>query len=120
MKRTLSMITAVALTASCFSAAFADSSNTPPAMPGNGNTSMFQPGSSQSLQTLVTGGIYLSDAYDENALLIDTAEAVTLDDTSTWTLTTDTYITSFTGSASQVISNGYQLYVDGIALTGTK
>ena len=46
--------------------------------------------------------------------------SVTLDATSTWTLTADTYITSFTGSASQVISNGYQLYVDGIALTGTK
>lgn len=64
MKRTLSMITAVALTASCFSAAFADSSNTPPAMPGNGNTSMFQPGSSQSLQTLVTGGIISQKTLD--------------------------------------------------------
>lgn len=64
MKRTLSMITAVALTASCFSAAFADSSNTPPAMPGNGNTSMFQPGSSQSLQMLVTGGIISQETLD--------------------------------------------------------
>lgn len=64
MKRTLSMITAVALTASCFSAAFADSSNTPPAMPGNGSTSMFQPGSSQSLQTLVTGGIISQETLD--------------------------------------------------------
>ena len=64
MKRTLSMITAVALTVSCFSAAFADSSNTPPAMPGNGNTSMFQPGSSQSLQTLVTGGIISQETLD--------------------------------------------------------
>lgn len=64
MKRTLSMITAVALTASCFSAAFADGSNTPPAMPGNGNTSMFQPGSSQSLQTLVTGGIISQETLD--------------------------------------------------------
>ncbi len=64
MKRTLSMITAVALTASCFSAAFADSSNTPPAMPGNGDTSMFQPGSSQSLQTLVTGGIISQETLD--------------------------------------------------------
>lgn len=64
MKRTLSMITAVALTASCFSAAFADSSNTPPAMPGNGNTSMFQSGSSQSLQTLVTGGIISQKTLD--------------------------------------------------------
>ena len=64
MKRTLSTITAVALTASCFSAAFADSSNTPPAMPGNGSTSMFQPGSSQSLQTLVTGGIISQETLD--------------------------------------------------------
>ena len=64
MKRTLSMITAVALTASCFSAAFADSSNTPPAMPENGSTSMFQPGSSQRLQTLVTGGIISQETLD--------------------------------------------------------
>lgn len=64
MKRTLSMITAVALTASCFSAAFADSSNTPPAMPENGSTSMFQPGSSQNLQTLVTGGIISQETLD--------------------------------------------------------
>lgn len=64
MKRTLSMITAVALTASCFSAAFADSSNTPPTMPGNGNTSMSQPGPSQSLQTLVTGGIISQETLD--------------------------------------------------------
>lgn len=64
MKRTLSTIIAVALTASCFSAAFADSSNTPPAMPGNGSTSMFRPGSSQSLQTLVTGGIISQETLD--------------------------------------------------------
>ena len=45
---------------------------------------------------------------------------VTLDSTSTWTLTADTYVTSFTGDASQIISNGYTLYVNGVALTGTK
>ena len=45
---------------------------------------------------------------------------VTLDGTSTWTLTGDTYVTSFTGNASRVITNGYTLYVNGIALTGTK
>ena len=44
---------------------------------------------------------------------------VTLDSTSTWTLTADTYITSFTGDASCIISNGYTLYVNGVALTGT-
>ena len=44
---------------------------------------------------------------------------VTLDSTSTWTLTADTYVTSFTGDASSIISNGYTLYVNGVALTGT-
>ena len=45
---------------------------------------------------------------------------VALDSTSTWTLTADTYITSFDGDASSIISNGYTLYVNGVALTGTK
>ena len=43
---------------------------------------------------------------------------VTLDSTSTWTLTADTYITSFTGDSSRVYSNGYTLYVNGKALSG--
>ena len=46
--------------------------------------------------------------------------AVRLDSTSTWTLTADTYITSFDGDAANVIANGYTLYVNGTALTGTK
>ena len=45
---------------------------------------------------------------------------VTLEGDSTWTLTGDSYVTSFTGDASSVISNGYTLYVNGVALTGTK
>ncbi len=45
---------------------------------------------------------------------------VSIDSDSTWTLTADTYITSFDGDASSVISNGYTLYVNGTALTGTK
>ena len=45
---------------------------------------------------------------------------VSLDATSTWTLTADTYVTSFIGDASQVIANGHTRYVDGVALTGTK
>ena len=44
---------------------------------------------------------------------------VTLDSTSTWTLTADTYVTSFDGDAANVISNGYTLYVNGVALSGT-
>ena len=45
--------------------------------------------------------------------------SVTLDDSSTWTLTGDSYVTEFSGSAANVISNGYTLYVNGVALTGT-
>ena len=41
---------------------------------------------------------------------------VTLDSSSTWTLTGDTYITSFEGDAANVITNGYTLYVNGTAL----
>ena len=44
--------------------------------------------------------------------------AVILDGTSTWTLTSDTYISSFEGEASCVNGNGYTLYVDGTALEG--
>ena len=44
---------------------------------------------------------------------------VTMDSSSTWTLTADTYISSFSGDASCIIANGYTLYVDGVALTGT-
>ena len=46
--------------------------------------------------------------------------SVTLDDSSTWALTGDSYITEFNGNAANVISNGYTLYVNGTALTGTK
>ncbi len=44
---------------------------------------------------------------------------VTIDGTSTWNLTADTYVTSFNGNASNIISNGYTLYVNGTALSGT-
>ncbi|MBQ3704944.1 MAG: hypothetical protein II888_00670 [Clostridia bacterium] len=40
---------------------------------------------------------------------------VVLDETSTWTLTADTWITSFEGNIENVISNGYTLYVNGTA-----
>ena len=46
--------------------------------------------------------------------------SVTLDATSTWTLTGDSYVTEFNGDAANVISNGYTLYVNGVAFTGTK
>ncbi|MGP1618000.1 hypothetical protein [Peptostreptococcus stomatis] len=46
--------------------------------------------------------------------------SVSLDKTSTWTLTADTHITEFNGDASNVISNGHTLYVNGVALKGTR
>ena len=41
--------------------------------------------------------------------------SVTLDSSSTWTLTADSYITAFTGSMSNVVTNGHTLYVNGVA-----
>ena len=41
---------------------------------------------------------------------------VVLDSTSTWTLTADTYITTFEGSMEKVVTGGYTLYVNGIAM----
>ena len=78
---------------------------------------------SSSADTL-TDGIYLSDSADENAILIDTDETVTLTNaTVTKSVDSDggdSYITSFTGDASQIISDGYTLYANGVALEGTK
>ncbi len=42
--------------------------------------------------------------------------AVSLDDTSSWILTGDSYLSSFDGDLSQVQANGHQLYVDGVAM----
>ena len=42
--------------------------------------------------------------------------SVTLDETSTWTLTGDAYVTSFEGSTDNVVRNGYTLYVNGTAV----
>lgn len=44
---------------------------------------------------------------------------VTLSGTSTWTLTADSYISSFTGNVSKITANGHTLYVNGTALAVT-
>ncbi len=56
-----------------------------------------------------TGAIN-SDGTSASAL------SVTLDSTSTWTLTGDSYITEFNGSMSNVNTNGHTLYVNGVAM----
>ena len=42
--------------------------------------------------------------------------SVSLDSSSSWTLTADSYITAFDGDVSQIVSNGYKLYVNGKAI----
>lgn len=44
------------------------------------------------------------------------ALAVTIDSSSTWTLTADSYITEFNGSMDNVVTNGHTLYVNGSPL----
>ena len=39
-----------------------------------------------------------------------------LDSTSTWSLTADTYVSSFSGDTANISFNGYTLYVDGVAV----
>ena len=46
--------------------------------------------------------------------------SVTLDESSSWTLTADSYVSEFNGNAANVVSNGFTLYVNGTALAGTK
>ena len=62
----------------------------------------------------------ISNAKGETVSAEIGSVSVTLDASSTWTLTADTYITGFTGDAANVISNGYTLYVNGAALPGTR
>lgn len=41
---------------------------------------------------------------------------ITMDSSSTWTLTADSYVTEFSGDVSQITSNGCHLYVNGEAV----
>ena len=52
------------------------------------------------------------------AILSDSLSSVSvnLDSDSTWTLTGDSYVTSFSGDLSNVNLNGYTLYVNGVAV----
>lgn len=42
---------------------------------------------------------------------------VTLDDSSTWTLSADSYVTTLNGNISHINANGHTLYVNGVAVT---
>ena len=85
-------------------------------------------GSDSTLTLSLTNGSSFTGAIDGNitnakGASVSTevgAVSVTMDSGSTWTLTGDTYITEFNGDASSIISNGHKLYVNGVALTGTR
>ena len=85
-------------------------------------------GSDSSLTLELTGGSTfegcidgaITNAKGETVSTDVGTVSVTLDTSSTWTLTGDSYVTEFNGDAANVISNGYTLYVNGVALTGTK
>lgn len=62
----------------------------------------------------------ISNAKGESVSTEVGTVSVTLDSTSTWTLSADSYVTSFNGDAANVTANGHTLYVNGVALTGTK
>ena len=52
------------------------------------------------------------------AITSDSVSSVTvnLDSDSTWTLTGDSYVTAFNGDLNNVVTNGYTLYVNGVAV----
>ncbi|MBO4563694.1 MAG: hypothetical protein J5772_08830 [Clostridia bacterium] len=83
-------------------------------------------GSNSTLTLSLTNGSSFTGTIDGNitnakGAVVSTEVgnvSVTIDSSSTWTLTGDTYISWFSGDASRVISNGCTLYVNGTALTG--
>lgn len=85
-------------------------------------------GSNSSLTLNLTNGSSLTGYVDGKitnakgeSLSTEAGEViVALDENSTWTLTADSYVTEFNGNAANIISNGYTLYVNGTALSGTR
>jgi hypothetical protein len=59
----------------------------------------------------------ISNAAGETVSTETGTVAVSLDGTSTWNLSEDSYITSFIGDASRINGNGHTLYVGGKALS---
>jgi hypothetical protein len=62
----------------------------------------------------------ITNANDEQVSTETGTVSVTLDETSTWTLTADTYISEFSGNAENITGNGFTLYVNGTALEGIR
>jgi len=60
-----------------------------------------------------------SSAFTGTVNAANTARAakVTLEDGTTWSLTDNAYLTSFTGRVSSIVTNGFTVFVNGVALT---
>lgn len=52
-----------------------------------------------------------------NAANTARAAKVTLEDGTTWSLTDNAYLSSFTGRVSSIVTNGFTVFVNGVALT---
>ena len=85
---------------------------------GSDSTLNLELGDGSSFEGSVDGKI--SNAKGETVSTEVGTVSVTLDGTSTWTLSADSYVTSFNGNAANVTANGHTLYVNGVALAGTK
>ena len=60
----------------------------------------------------------LQNSFYTGAIANSGTVNVTMDASSTWTLTGDSYITSLSGDTSGINLNGYTLYVNGVAYSG--
>ncbi|MBQ3830606.1 MAG: hypothetical protein II813_06785 [Spirochaetales bacterium] len=84
---------------------------------GSNSTLTLNLSDGSSLSGYVSGSIKNASGADVSTSV--GTVSVTIDETSTWSLTADSYITSFNGDASRITGNGYTLYVNGIPLAGT-
>ena len=84
---------------------------------GSNSTLTLNLSDGSSLSGYVSGSITNASGADVSTSV--GTVSVTLDETSSWSLTADSYITSFNGDASRITDNGYTHYVNGIPLAGT-
>ena len=85
------------------------------------DSSVFLDASADSWGSSRNGGNVTLNLVNQDivgAITSDNVSSVTvnLDSDSTWTLTGDSYVTAFNGDISNVVTNGYTLYVNGVTV----
>jgi len=68
-----------------------------------------------SLDLSLTDGTSFTGSINPDGAAGDVS--VTLDDDSAWTLTGDAYLSAFSGKTKNIETNGYTVYVNGVAIT---